>query len=178
MRDLCKAIAFFFLCLFCFSCREEFKSVQKFDVTALNNPKSGDTAIYDEQDKFYFSRITRPSCGGLNAPFKIEEKNRNKKIWVIFSGRARTNYVQSNATISIAAVGLNQMTVVWKAIFLRYYITDINQWCPFKDSTLLPREKLEQKYSLVNTIAYLGNSTNEKFDVDTLHVEYRIEDQN
>lgn len=178
MLLLRNSIVFFLFCLLCFSCREEFKSVQKFDITTLNNPKSGDTAIYDPKDKFYFSRITRPSCGGLNAPFKIEEVNRNKRIWVIFKGRARTNYAQSNASISVAAIGLNQMTVVWKAIFLRYYITDLNTWCPFKDSVLLPREKLEQKYSLVNTIAYLGNSNSEMFDVDTLHVEYKIETEN
>lgn len=175
MRNFCSAILLFFICFFCFSCREEFKSAQKFSVTALNNPPSGDTAMLDEKDKFYFSRITNPSCGGLNAPWKISEENRNKRIWVIFSGRARTNYVQSNATISVAAIGLNQTAVVWQAVFLRYYITDINAWCPFKDSVLLPKEKLEQKYSMVNTIAYLGNSKEEKFDIDTLKVEYKLE---
>ncbi|MBK9284297.1 MAG: hypothetical protein IPM51_08225 [Sphingobacteriaceae bacterium] len=175
MLNGCRLILLTGIFIFLSACKEDYKTIQKFTVTPANREPKGDTIMHDNQGNFDFSRIVKKNEAGLTALINISEENRNKKIWVIFSGRLRTNYAHSNATISIAAIGLNQTIVVWNASFLKYFVTEINQWCPFKDSILLPREKLEQKYSMINTMAFLGNSENENFDVDTLKVEYRVE---
>jgi hypothetical protein len=175
MIKIFRCIFLFFLILFFQSCADEYTSIEKFVITPSNHTLKADTIITDEVGGLRFSRLRKVGQAGYSAVTNLSIENRDKKIWVIFSGKVRTNYAHSNATISIAAVGLNQEIVVWNATFLKYFITDINKWCPFKDSVLLPREKLNQKYSVINTMAYLGNSESENFDIDTLRVEYKAE---
>lgn len=115
------------------SCGEKYSTFQHYETTVKNNKPAGDTIVKDSILNFYFSRLCKPGAGGLKASCWIGPAHQNKKMWVVVSGRMRTNYAHSNATITFSAIGKNNEIVLWRAIFLKHYAEDINKWCFFKD---------------------------------------------
>jgi hypothetical protein len=174
---------FLFLILILCSCEDKFRTFDVQTITVANNkrdtrdtinkPGVQDTVMTDSTGKFRFSRLRFPSSRGLTATCMIEETHREKPLWIVFSGRVRSNYAHSNATITMAAVSPENGMLVWNGSLLRYYITDVNRWCHFRDSFYLESTFTNKPYGEVSVFTFLGDSEHENFDVDTLHVEFR-----
>ena len=166
---------FFFLILILCSCEDQFKTFEAQSITAANNkPGTADTVMTDSTGNFKFSRLRIPASSGLTASFKINGEHRKKALWMVCNGRVRSNFVHSNATITMAAVSPENEVVVWRAVFLKYYIVDVNRWCHFRDSLYLGPTANNKPYGTISVFAFLGgDSKGENFDMDTLHVELR-----
>jgi hypothetical protein len=167
---------FLFLILILCGCEDEFRTFDVQTITVANNKPGSltrDTIMMDSAGKFKFSRLRFPSSSGLNATCVIDETHREKPLWVVFSGRVRSNYAHSNATITMAAVSPENGMLVWKGSLLRYYVVDVNRWCHFRDSFYLEATFNNKPYGSVSVFTFLGDSEREDFDVDTLHVEFR-----
>jgi hypothetical protein len=48
-----------------------------------------------------------------------------------------------------------------------------NNWSAFRDSVIFPRNFFGKKYSLITGFPFLGESSSENFDVDSMRVEIR-----
>jgi hypothetical protein len=174
MRKL-KGIFFSLSFLFLFTaCREKFSTINECIVAAKDEASTVDTLIIDSAGKFPFSRLNKINNGGLACSFVLEPKYQNKKICVLFSGRCRSNFVQSGATISLSANAEKDNELLsWRAAHLKVHMTDIDQWCSFKDSIVLPPNFNGKVYKTVSVFAFLGGTAGENFDIDTLKVIYK-----
>ncbi len=159
--------------LFISSCGEKFESIHKEFVIA--NPKvlAEDVVIKDSIENFYFSRIYIHDKCGLQIIYKLPKEYQNKELWVVVRGRARTNYAHSNANISLNTRSIDGQMLCWKATRLRYYFTDINKWCHFKDSIFLTNSLFDKTHYTITTFAFLGNSGSELFDMDSLIIDIK-----
>ena len=157
-----------------FSCEDKYELIDS--KTTVPDPKkiNGDTILYDSSGSFYYSRITKINTQGLLSQFTLPDEFKTKDLEVVFNGRIRTNYAQSNTYINIVPYDRNGVMLGWNGVSLRYYFTEINKWCYFKDSIHLKFESWNQPFHLINTFSYLGNSTKEKFDLDCLHVQIKV----
>jgi len=159
--------------LFVSSCGEKFESIHKEFVIA--NPKvlAEDVVIKDTTENFYFSRIYIHDKCGLQIIYNVPKESQNKDLWVVASGRTRTNYAYSCASVSLNTRSIDGQMLCWRAISLRYYYTDINKWCHFKDSIFIPRSFFDKTHHTITTFAFLGNSGSELFDMDSLIIDIK-----
>ena len=111
-----------------------------------------------------------PNRIGLRAEYTLPKKAQKKELWVVISGMIRTNYAHSTAIIAVQTNSEDGQMLCWKALHLRYYFTDINKWCFFKDSIYLPKGYYDKAHSKIATFAFSGTSANENFDLDSLFV--------
>jgi len=163
-------IAAIVLCFF--SCdRDKYKLVSSSDEFATPGNQRDDTIIKKENNNDYFSRLYKPNSNGLISRYTIPDSISEWDFKVLFSGRARTNYAYSNAAILVAVMSEDKTAQVWTPMMLRYYFTETDQWCNFKDSMTFKREAWQKKNYYVNVFAYLGNSEKENFDIDNLSVQ-------
>ncbi|MCE3228224.1 MAG: hypothetical protein K0S32_2775 [Bacteroidetes bacterium] len=155
------------------SCGESYKTVGR----QISVPEKGklhdDSLLFDSIGKFYFSRLVSPGVFGVYNTFHIPEENIKKELWVVFEGRARSNYPYSNGTITVVGSNEKNETLCWKARFLKSHLIDVNTWSHFKDSIFLPAQLDFKTYNVINTFVLLGPSAGEKFDVDSLVVTVR-----
>lgn len=173
MQIVKKIVAAGILIFFLYSCDDKYNTIQTFKVTANNRSATADTVMKDGSGNFYFSRLRTPGTAGLIATYTLSTEHQNKGIYALVSGRIRTNYAHSNASIAFAAYDDKNEVLVWRAVFLRYYFTDIDQWCAFKDSIYFPANTKGKYYKSISALAFLGNSMKENFDIDTLKVEIK-----
>lgn len=163
-----------FLLIFFYACDDKYATFEKSVITVHNNRSgSADTVMKDQGTDFFYSRLRKKNTGGLSAICFIGPAHQNKKMWVVVSGRVRTNYAHSNSTITLSATSKENEVLLWRAIFLKYYYTDCNKWCYFKDSINLPAGYFNKAYTAITAFAYLGDSEKENFDLDTLKVEFK-----
>ncbi len=162
-----------FFILLIFSCDDKYQTFDSKLVKADSKSSSSDTIISDSIQKFSFSRLRRPETQGLRASFIISPAQRFKQLYIVVNGKIRTNYAYSNSTISISAEDSLKNILIWRAIFLRYYYTEINEWCYFKDSIFLPNNFDGKYYSKISAFTLLGPSSSENFDIDQLNVEIK-----
>ncbi len=167
-----KIIGILALILF-FSCEDKYELIDSKTIVSDSKKINGDTILYDSSGSFYYSRINKANSQGLLSQFILPDEFKTAQLEIVFSGRVKTNYAQSNAYINVAPFDQYGVMLGWNGICLRYYFTEINKWCYFKDSIHLKYESWNQPFHLINTFSYLGNSTNEKFDLDCLHVQIK-----
>jgi hypothetical protein len=152
------------------SCGESYITVGKQITLPEKGKQKEDSIFVDSSGKFNFSRIQNPGAFGLFNSFKIPLENQDKELWVVFEGRARSNFPHSNGTITVVGSNDKGETLCWKACFLKAHLTDVNKWCHFKDSIFLTSQLNFHPYNVINTFALLGTSPGEKFDMDSLVV--------
>jgi hypothetical protein len=168
--------ALIFVFLVCFvSCEDNYQVVESKILTAKTPPAQSDTIVVDSLTNTQFSRLHKPETFGMTYRYYPSAEIRDKEFKVVFSGRARTNYGFSNAYI-IVSVGSQKESFGWYGTSLRYFFTDVNTWCNFKDSVSFKRESWHDPYYCINVFAQLADSPTEKFDIDTLHVEVKVKD--
>ena len=108
------------------SCRDKFENVCENIITVDNNrANTGDTVLFDSINKFKFSRVNKKDASTLVASFTLPKEQQNKALWVVFSGRVRSNFAHSNSSITLAAMSEKGECLVWRATLLKYYYTDI-----------------------------------------------------
>ena len=166
-----KIILFFSLNILLHSCGDKFVNVCESVITVDNNrPNTGDTVLFDSINKFKFSRVNKRDASTLVASFTLPKEHQNKALWVVFCGKARTNFAYSNSSITLAAMSEKGECLVWRAVLLKYYFTDINKWCYFKDSMFLKPNFDGKFYNEISTFGFSGVSQGENFDMDSLKV--------
>lgn len=164
----------FVICLFpliaLFSCSHSYDSIYTTRVIAEWKETAGGRTVKDSVTQLVFSRISEPNNGGLACSYAFTDEQRKGIYKVVMSGRIRTNYAHSFSYINVSTSDLGGVLIDYKALPLRYYFTDINQWCYFKDSAEFKYESWNQPYANVSVYGFLGESPGEVFDMDTLHV--------
>jgi len=173
MQIVKKIAPLILIIFFLYACEDKYSTLKSFNITAAGRSATADTIIKDSINNFYFSRLRYPNTGGLSATYTLTPEHQNKRLYVVVSGRARTNYAQSNAAIVFTAYDDREELLLWHALSLQYYFTDINKWCAFKDSLFFHPAVKNKYYGKISVVAYLGNATNERFDIDTLKVEIK-----
>jgi len=172
----------FIICLFplfaLFSCNQPYEIIHETEVYADANDTINSSIVKDTVNRFIFSRINQPNNGGLACSFSFNDEQRKGVYKVVVSGRIRTNFAHSFAYINVSTSDLNGTLIDYKALPLRYYFTDIHQWCYFKDSADFKYENWNQPYANVSVYGFLGESPNEVFDMDTLIVKIYHRKQN
>lgn len=168
MRSLLPTIIFVLLFVSCSSPNEIVDS--QLIVAGKPNTSSGDTVIFDSITRTFFSRISKMSTAGLQYVYTVPEINQNKHFYIVFKGRVRTNYAQSNAAIVLMAFDKDKQQLCWMNAPLRPLIVKQNEWNYFQDSIHIPNVMNDVRYTTLNAFTFLGNSTSEKFDVDTFSV--------
>ena len=131
--------------------------------------RADDTVLVDSVGRFRFSRLSRLNSFGMGANYTLPEKSRGKDIWVIVGGRTRTNYAQSNAVIAVVTHKGEQQTS-WMVVPLKYDYTSPDTWCSFRDSLKLGEKIDGKEYDQISIAAHLPGSTQENFDLETLHM--------
>jgi hypothetical protein len=170
-----KGIFFSLFLLFLFTaCREKYSTIYDCVAVTKEDASSVDTVIIDSIGRFPFSRLNKTGTGGLGCTFALEPKHQNKRLRVVFSGRCRSNFVQSGSTISLSANGeKDNELLVWRATHLRTHMVDVDQWCTFRDSISLLPNVDGKVYKTISTFAFLGGAPGENFDLDSLKVWFR-----
>jgi hypothetical protein len=174
MQILKSSCIFIFIVLLLSNCNDKYNTFQSAVVTVSNNKGvANDTIIKDSVFNFSFSRLQKATARGLNATFTITPEHQEKDLYIVVSGKARTNYAHSNSSITLSAVSSKGELIAWKAFLLKYYYVDNNKWCYFKDSIFLKDNVDSKFYSVINVFGMLGDSKTENFDLDTLHVQLK-----
>ena len=155
-----------------FSCNgDQSKLVWSEVVNASAAGQREDTILKKENGTTFFSRLYKPNSNGLISKWTIPDSIAEYDFKILFSGRARTNYAHSNASIMVAVMSKEKEANVWSPTFLRYYFTETNTWCDFKDSVTFIHESWQKPDYYVNVFAYLYNSEKENFDMENLKVQ-------
>lgn len=148
--------------------------------TTLNLPKNSkpidDSLLTDSNNATIYSRLSVPGSYGITSKYIIPKELKGKELEVVFEGKARTNYMHSNAYVNVTAYAPNGQNIIWNGVSLKYYFTEVNKWCYFKDSVHIKPESWEPEYHNINAFAFLGTSNNEKFDIDSFKVTIKAKE--
>lgn len=166
-------ICFFFLILMC-SCEDRYDTINTCIALPDKEAHHDDTIMKDSIKGFYFSRLTEASSRGLQCNYTVPPELKNSELEIVFSGKIRTNFAVTNAFINVAAMSEDGAMASWNGLVLRYFITDINKWCPFKDSVHLKPESWHKPFHTIQTFSYRAGSTTEVVDVDSLTVVVKV----
>ncbi len=157
----------------CVSCDKTYETIYQCAAVPEKTERGEDTLMKDSSANFNFSRLRKPNSGGISCHYLFEPGKPQSEYYVVFHGRIRTNYAQSNAFINLSSIDVDGNIINWNSSSLKYFVTDTDQWCWFKDSILIKYESWNKPYKMVNVFPFLGPSASENFDVDTLFVELK-----
>lgn len=172
MRLITISVLFSFL----ISCDDRYTTIDSIAFKLNENTYKSDTIIKDTVDGKLFSRLYKPESYGVMYQHYLKKEVIEKEMKVVFSGKIRTNYAFSNAAINVSVGSKAGNPLGWSGKSLRYHFTDINTWCPFKDSVKLKHESWQEPYYVINVFSFLGNSMNEKFDLKDLNIQIKLKD--
>jgi hypothetical protein len=157
----------------CVSCTETYDFVGEQIIVPIEENAKEDIILKDSTSNFLFSRIQGSGATGLFTYFKIPFDNQNKELWIVFQGRLRSNLPQSHAAITVSGSNDSGEVLSKDICPLRYFVTETNKWCHFKDSVFLKSKLNFRPYNIVHVYALLENSYLEAFDIDTLRITIR-----
>ena len=161
----------FSLVLSIVSCDKPYQIIDQKIVRVNQKQLKEDSLLRDTVFNFNYSRLSKPNSSGLESVFYVPEKYKNKPLRIIFNGKSRTNQVYTNASVVISLLhGSDNQILIWKVMSLRYAYTDVNKWCWVSDSIDVGPTQENKTYSCIDVITHLGNTTLEKFDMDSLIV--------
>ena len=165
---------YFFVLFLLFGCSEKYVTVNE-EITTVNKEKlRGDSILHDSVFNFKYSRLVKPNSYGLESVYKLPDEVKDKALRIIFKCKARTDQVYTNSFITIAVLeGDSNKVLIWKAVTLKHSYTDVNKWCWFSDSIEVGPRHENKTFKYIDVSAFLGNTTIEKFDVDTLMVQIK-----
>lgn len=163
--------SFLFALFLLTSCEAPFLPVATYTaIPGKTNLPSSDTVMTDSISGIKFSRLTKVGVGGIAVKHEFKQEQQNKPTWVVFSGRLRSNYVHSNSSITISGSDPTGQNILWKAVFLKYHLVELNRWMPFRDSVLIPPSYDNKLFQTIYVFTYMGGKPGENFDLDTLRV--------
>lgn len=165
MRLFISVIAVIFLLASC----EKFTELSQSRVVATGKTKNNaDTILFDEAARVFFSRLTHSNSIGMRVTCSIPQTKNDQELYVVLEGRARTNYANSNSGIALSGNNHKGEQLCWRFLPLRYFYTDLNTWCHFKDSIYIKTNYQWKNYIRFTAHANLTSSANEIFDLDSL----------
>ncbi len=159
---------------FIISCEDKFSIVESKTFPAQQIAHQNDTVINDTITHSFFSRLHNRGAFGMIYTYFPPDNIRDKPMEIVFSGNARTNYAYSNAFVNVTMGSKKGVQLGWTGRNLRYFFTDINTWCKFRDSVTFKREDWHDPYYRIDVFSYLPNPTQENFDIDTLFVKIKV----
>ena len=131
---------------------------------------AADTTIVDSVSNTAYSRLSKPNSAGIQFYYELPQEHQDKHLYVVFDGRIRSNYAQSNATIVLTAFDKNKGQLCWLVTPLRPSILKQNEWCHFRDSVHISNAIHGTNYVSLNAFPYINNSSNENLDIDSLNI--------
>jgi hypothetical protein len=166
---------FFLLCtplLMLCGCHDSFETIYTDAVVIDENYQPvEDTVLTDSVQHFKFSRLHRADTYGIRLAYKVPPESQGKSLYVIVSGRTRTNLAYSTGHITISSGSKKNGQTSIDALEMRYQYTDVNRWCDFRDSVRLAPEYWNKRYDAISIVAHLSmKSVGENFDLDGFHV--------
>ncbi len=156
------------------SCKDHFDTVHEQVIQVDTSNLRDDTLMMDNSLSHSFSRLKKSNSFGRVYTYKYPDALIGKELLLVFEGKMRTNYAESNSTISLAVHEKEGGQLNWMSIFLRRHFTDINTWCRFKDSIRIDPKYIGKKSATVTCMLYLANSNKENFDFDSLKVKIKV----
>ena len=164
----------YFLPVIFSACSDKYKTVHEQFIEVNKSDLRNDTLIRETVSNSYFSRLNKPGSFGRMCVYQLSKEQEGKEFWVVFSGKTRSNYAQSNATITVTGRNKNHEQIYWLSLFLKGTYSEQNKWCYFKDSIHIEPAFFGKKYNSITCVAFLPTSTAENFDIDTLHVTIKV----
>jgi hypothetical protein len=159
------------------SCEDQYRTVDAKTLAATGPAHLSDILIKDTTNGFVFSRLQRDAGFGEVYNYYLPDSLKGKNFNIVFKCRARTNYAHSAASICVRAIDKEGKLLAWHGGNLRYHFTNINTWCEIKDSILFNLQGGYDPYYCLNVFTFLPGPTKEKFDIDSLQVQFKIKDQ-
>jgi hypothetical protein len=174
MMVLNKLFLYLFILGSLFGCTPKYATIHEEVVTVNKDKLRDDSLIHDTVLNIDFSRLVKPNSYGIESVFKVPNEFKDKELRIIFRGKGKTDQVYTNSYITIAILQEeNNKVLIWKAVSLKYSYTDGNKWCWFSDSIEVGPRHENKTFNYIDVSAYLGNTSIEKFDMDTLIVEIK-----
>jgi hypothetical protein len=155
------------------ACRETHITVQEIKLLPDSLNLADDTVCFDPQNKTFYSRLSKKESSGLRYSYHVPKEIKGKELYIVARGRARTNYAHSNTYITIVVYDEKNDQLLWRALPLRFFYVEVNEWSPFRDSLFLPGSFDGKAYHTIQIMTTLGNSERELFDVDTLSLKIK-----
>lgn len=171
-----KYVLFIALLVLFVSCDDRYRIINSSTVALIKTNSQNDTILKDSLDNSLFSRLYFPQSFGLIYTYQIPDAFKEKEIVVCFGGKIRTNYGFSNSAINVSVRSKNGVSQGWNGRALRYYFTDINTWCPFRDSIRFKHDSWQEQYDVISAFPFLGNSPDEKFDIKDFQVQIKVKE--
>lgn len=150
------------------ACRESYRIIQEIKIEPDSLNLADDTICKDLKSQTLFSRLSKKESRGLHYSYVLPKEMKGKEVYIVASGKARTNYAHSNTYITIVVNDEKNNQLLWRALPLRFFYTEVNVWSPFRDSLFLPGSFDGKTYKNIQIMTTLGNSEREVFDVDSL----------
>lgn len=158
------------------SCEDKYRNVDPKILGSEGLQHVSDTLMKDTSSNILFSRLQKNGGFGCIYNFYLPDSLKNKNFNIVFYGRTRTNYAHSTSAICVRAIDKEGKLLDWYSGSLRYYYTDINTWCSFKDSMMFKLKGWLEPYHCISIFSYLPGPTNETFDIDSLQVQFKLKD--
>lgn len=152
------------------SCGDRYKTVHEQEITINKDDLKSDSVLKDSSNGNFYTRLTQPVSFGRTFKYALNEEQEGKGFYIVFSGRAKSNYAQSNGTISVSIHDKDNEQLGWFSVFLKNYFTEKNVWCHFKDSVKIEPVLAGKKHKTITCMVFLAASTKEVFDLDSLYV--------
>lgn len=152
------------------SCGDKYNTIHEQAITVNKDDLKDDSIITDSINGGYYTRLTQPASFGRTLKYTLNAEQEGKGFYIIFSGRARSNYAQSNGTISVSIHDKDNEQLGWFSVFLKSNFTEKNTWCHFKDSIKIEPVLEGKKHKSITCLVFLAASTQEVFDLDSLYV--------
>lgn len=153
------------------SCKQDAELVnEKMLLPADSSVQQENLVLRDSITGHLFTRLYRPATQGMVYSYNLPPEQQNKHYYIVFRGKMRSNYAQSNGGVVFLARDKNNGQLCWWSLPARPHLVLQNQWNVFHDSLHIPGLINDIVYTSVHAFPFLGNSTTENFDVDSLHV--------
>lgn len=163
----------FFVQLFS-ACRQDAELVdEKLLLPADVTIHQDDTVMTDTINAALFSRLNKAASQGMLYEYRLPPERQDKHFYIVFKGKIRSNYAQSNAAVVFLAFDKNNNQLCWWALPARPHLVYQNQWNTFHDSLHIPGLINDVVYTTIRAFPFLGASTAESFDVDSLKVSLK-----
>lgn len=117
-----------------------------------------------------FYRLDSLTEYGPAYTYYLNQEDFDKPICLVISGKARTNYVNSNGAITFALYdSITQLN--WDASKLKCHIVDLNKWSRFEEKIFFRPSTKGFRYNKINVQSFLPNAGKEVFDIDSLKIK-------
>lgn len=158
-------------CAIHFSCKQDAELVhEKMLSPADSSVQQENLVIRDSANGQVFTRLYKAGTQGMVYHYDLPQELINKHFYIVFKGKMRSNYAQSNGSVVFLAFDKNKSQLCWWSLPVRPHLVLQNQWNVFHDSLHIPGLINDIPYVSVHAFPFLGNSASENFDVDSLHV--------